>query len=152
MMEDFSNEEMPRNQPSVRHWLRYIEHKKGSPKHTVNVIFERALKELPGSYKLWYSYLGLRRRQIKGRCITDPSYEDVNNAFERSLVFMHKLYPEDTEDYIEYLISIGRLDEAAMKLAFIVNKEDFMSKHGKSNHQLWSELCELISKYPDKVR
>ncbi|PNF27656.1 hypothetical protein B7P43_G15399, partial [Cryptotermes secundus] len=218
MMEDFSNEEMPRNQPSVRHWLRYIEHKKGSPEHTVNVIFERALKELPGSYKLWYSYLTLRRRQIKGRCITDPSYEDVNNAFERSLVFMHKmpriwldycqflidqclitrtrhvfdralralpitqhhrvwplylkfvkmhnipetavrvfrrylkLYPEDAEDYIEYLISIGRLDEAAMKLAYIVNKEDFVSKHGKSNHQLWNELCELISKNPGKVR
>ena len=43
------------------------------------------------SYKLWYSYLKLRRRKIKGRYITDPSYEDVNNAFERSLVFMHKV-------------------------------------------------------------
>ena len=63
-----------------------------------------------------------------------------------------QLYPEDAEDYIEYLISIGRLDEAAMKLAYIVNKEDFVSKHGKSNHQLWNELCELISKNPDKVR
>jgi pre-mRNA-splicing factor SYF1 len=62
------------------------------------------------------------------------------------------LYPEDAEDYIEYLISIGRLDEAAVKLAYIVNKEDFVSKYGKSNHQLWNELCELISKNPDKVR
>jgi pre-mRNA-splicing factor SYF1 len=43
------------------------------------------------SYKLWYNYLKLRRRQVKGRCVTDPSYEDVNNAFERSLVFMHKV-------------------------------------------------------------
>jgi hypothetical protein len=43
------------------------------------------------SYKLWYSYLKLRRRKVKGRYITDPSYEDVNNAFERSLVFMHKV-------------------------------------------------------------
>ena len=25
------------------------------------------------------------------RPITDPAYEDVNNAFERSLVFMHKV-------------------------------------------------------------
>ncbi|XP_047117336.1 pre-mRNA-splicing factor syf1 homolog [Schistocerca piceifrons] len=211
-------EEILRNPFSVKHWLRYIEHKKGSPKQTVNIIFERALKELPGSYKLWYNYLKLRRRQVKGRCITDPAYEDVNNAFERSLVFMHKmpriwldycqflmdqcritrtrqlfdralralpitqhhrvwplylkflkkydihetavrvfrrylkLCPEDTEDYIEYLTSIERLDEAAVKLAYIVNKEDFVSKHGKSNHQLWNELCELISKNPDKVR
>ncbi|XP_054282324.1 pre-mRNA-splicing factor syf1 homolog [Macrosteles quadrilineatus] len=211
-------EEILRNPFSVKHWLRYIEHKKDAPKNAVNIIYERALKELPGSYKLWYNYLKLRRRQVKGRCITDPSYEDVNNAFERSLVFMHKmpriwldycqflvdqclitrtrqvfdralralpitqhhriwplylaflkrhdipetavrvfrrylkLCPEDTEDYIEYLTSIERLDEAAVKLAYIVNKEDFVSKHGKSNHQLWNELCELISKNPDKVR
>ena len=43
------------------------------------------------SYKLWYNYLRLRRKQIQGRCITDPGYDDVNNAFERSLVFMHKV-------------------------------------------------------------
>ncbi|XP_046404524.1 pre-mRNA-splicing factor syf1 homolog [Ischnura elegans] len=211
-------EEILRNPFSVKHWLRYIEHKKDAPKQVINIIYERALKELPGSYKLWYNYLKLRRRQIKGRCITDPSYEDVNNAFERALVFMHKmpriwldycqllvdqkrvtrtrqvfdrslralpvtqhhriwplylefvrshhshetavrvfrrylkLCPEDSEDYIEYLISIGRLDEAAVKLASIVNREEFVSKHGKSNHQLWNELCELISKNPDKVR
>ncbi|XP_046676581.1 LOW QUALITY PROTEIN: pre-mRNA-splicing factor syf1 homolog [Homalodisca vitripennis] len=220
----FSEEDLPyeeeilRNPFSVKHWLRYIEHKKDGTKNAVNIIYERALKELPGSYKLWYNYLKLRRRQVKGRCIIDPSFEDVNNAFERSLVFMHKmpriwldycqfltdqcritrtrqvfdralralpitqhhriwplylsflkkheihetavrvfrrylkLCPEDTEDYIEYLTAIGRLDEAAVKLAHIVNKEDFVSKHGKSNHQLWNELCELISKNPDKVR
>ena len=32
-----------------------------------------------------------------------------------------QLSPERTEPYIEYLISIGRLDEAATKLAEIVN-------------------------------
>ena len=26
-----------------------------------------------------------------------------------------------------------------------------MSRKGKSKHQLWHELCELISKNPDKV-
>jgi len=26
------------------------------------------------------------------RPITDPAYEDINNAFERSLVFMHKVH------------------------------------------------------------
>jgi len=62
------------------------------------------------------------------------------------------LAPEDTEEYIEYLISIGRLDEAAVKLAQIVNQDDFVSKHGKSNHQLWNELCDLISKNPSKIK
>lgn len=210
-------EEILRNPFSVKHWLRYIEHKKAAPKNEINMIYERALKELPGSFKLWYNYLKLRRYQIRGRCVTDPAYDDVNNCFERSLVFMHKmpriwmdyctfltdqwkitstrrafdsalralpitqhhriwplylkflkkhhipetavrvfrrylkLCPEDTEEYIDYLISIEKLDEAAVKLAQLVNNENFQSKHGKSNHQLWNELCELISKNPDKI-
>ncbi|XP_065204827.1 pre-mRNA-splicing factor syf1 homolog [Planococcus citri] len=211
-------EEILRNPYTVKPWMRYIDHKRDAPKNQVNVIYERALKELPGSYKLWYNYLRVRRKQVRAKCITDPAYEDANNAFERALVFMHKmpriwidycnfmllqqkitrtrrvfdralralpitqhnriwpLYikfvrnynipetairayrrflkysPEDAEDYIEYLISIDRLDEAAVKLAEIVNREHFVSKHGKSNHQLWNELCELISKNPHKVR
>ncbi|XP_006813225.1 pre-mRNA-splicing factor SYF1-like, partial [Saccoglossus kowalevskii] len=83
-------EEILRNQYSVKCWLRYIDHKSTGSSRAVNVLFERALKELPGSYKLWYNYLKLRRKQVKGRCITDPIYEDVNNAHERALVFMHK--------------------------------------------------------------
>ncbi|XP_055320314.1 pre-mRNA-splicing factor syf1 homolog [Sitodiplosis mosellana] len=210
-------EEILRNAYSVKHWLRYIEHKKNSPNFGVNIVFERALKELPGSYKLWYNYLRTRRKQVRGRAINDPLIEEVNNAFERSLVFMHKmpriwmdycsfmvnqckitrtrhvfdralralpitqhhriwplylsflkkfdipetavrvyrrylkLYPEDSEEYIEYLTDAGRLDEAAQQLASVVDNEHFVSKHGKSNHQLWNELCELISKNPDKV-
>ncbi|EEB19718.1 XPA-binding protein, putative [Pediculus humanus corporis] len=217
--EDLAYEEdIIKNPYSVKHWLRYIEHKKFGPDEEINITYERALKELPGSYKLWYNYLKLRRTQVKNIKVTDPIYEEVNSAFERSLVFMHKmpriwldycqfitdqrlitrtrqifdralralpitqhhriwplyikfvkshnipetavrvfrrylkLCPEDTEDYVEYLISIGRLDEAALKLAHIVNTDDFVSKHGKSKHQLWNELCELISKNPTKVR
>lgn len=207
-----------RNPYSVKHWLRYIDHKKKAPKYGVNIIYERALKQLPGSYKLWYNYLKTRRQQIKGRCIIDPSYEEVNNAFERGLVFMHKmpriwmdycsfltdqckitrtrkvfdralralpitqhnriwplylifvrkhdipetalrifrrylkLCPENAEEYVEYLIGIDRLDEAAIILAKIVNNENFVSQHGKSNHQLWNELCELISKHPEEIK
>jgi pre-mRNA-splicing factor SYF1 len=210
-------EEILRNPYSVKHWLRYIDHKKKAPKHGVNIIYERALKELPGSYKLWYNYLRTRRLQVKNRCITDPAYEDVNNAFERSLVFMHKmpriwmdyctfltdqckitrtrkvfdralralpvtqhhriwplyltfvkkhdihetavrifrrylkLCPENAEEYVEYLSEVGRLDEAAVVLGKIVNDENFVSQHGKSKHQLWNELCELISKNPEEV-
>lgn len=210
-------EEILRNAYSVKHWLRYIEHKKSAPKNGVNIVYERALKELPGSYKLWYNYLRVRRKQVRGKCITDSQYEQVNNAFERALVFMHKmpriwmdycsfmttqckitrsrhifdralralpitqhhriwplylnflkafdipetavrvyrrylkLFPEDAEEYIEYLTENGKLDEAAQQLASVVDNENFVSKHGKSNHQLWNELCEMISKNPDKV-
>merc|ERR1719347_1292831 len=183
----------------------------------LNLVFERALKELPGSYKLWYNYLKVRRKQMKGRCVTDPGYDAVNNCFERSLVFMHKMpriwldyckfltkqgrvvttrrvfdralralpptqhdrvwplyikfvtnhhipetavrvfrrylqmYPENSEEYVDYLVTIDRLDEASQVLAKCVNNSEFTSRQGKSNHQLWNELCDMISKNPNKI-
>ncbi|CAH1970535.1 unnamed protein product [Acanthoscelides obtectus] len=221
---EFSEDDLPyeeeilRNPYSVKHWLRYIEHKKNAPKRGVNIIYERSLKELPGSYKLWYGYLRTRRQQIKNRCITDTGYEEVNNTFERALVFMHKmpriwmdyctfltnqykitrtrkvfdralralpitqhnriwplylgfvkkhniqetavrvfrrylkLCPENAEQYVEYLTDQDRLDEASVVLARIVNDENFVSQYGKSKHQLWNELCDLISKNPGKIK
>ncbi|XP_066563909.1 pre-mRNA-splicing factor SYF1 [Amia ocellicauda] len=211
-------EEIIRNPYSVKCWMRYIEYKQNGPKSVLNMVYERALKELPGSYKLWYNYLRERRKQVKGKCITESAFEEVNNCHERALVFMHKmpriwldycqflvdqcritrsrrtfdralralpvtqhprvwplylrfvrrhplpetavrayrrylkLCPENAEEYIEYLRSMGRLDEAAVRLAAIVNNESFVSKEGKSNYQLWHELCDLISQNPDKVR
>uniref|UniRef100_A0A668AVE3 Pre-mRNA-splicing factor SYF1 n=1 Tax=Myripristis murdjan TaxID=586833 RepID=A0A668AVE3_9TELE len=210
-------EEIIRNPYSVKCWMRYIEFKHNGPKSILNMIYERALKELPGSYKLWYNYLRERRKQVKGKSITEPVYEEVNNCHERALVFMHKmpriwldycqflvsqckitrsrrtfdralralpvtqhpriwplylrfvrnlplpetairvyrrylkLSPENAEEYIDYLRSVGRLDEAAVRLAAVVNDESFVSKEGKSNYQLWHELCDLISQNPDKV-
>ncbi|KAF6023023.1 hypothetical protein EB796_018665 [Bugula neritina] len=211
-------EEILRNPFSVKCWLRYIQQKKSSPNiDAANIVYERALKELPGSYKLWYNYLKGLRQQAKGKCINDRIYEDINNAFERSLVFMHKmpriwidycqflvdqgkitrsrrtfdralralpitqhhriwpaylkfvskyelpetavrvyrrhlqLQPEKAEDFLTYLMKIHKLDEAAIRLASLINDENFVSKEGKSKHTLWNELCELISKNPDKV-
>lgn len=91
-----------------------------------------------------------------------------------------QLSPESAEEYIEYLKSSDRLDEAAQRLATVVNDERFVSKAGKSNYQvgpgwwrqpgrrarpleatadapscapqLWHELCDLISQNPDKVQ
>ncbi|XP_069459971.1 pre-mRNA-splicing factor SYF1 isoform X2 [Ambystoma mexicanum] len=211
-------EEILRNPFSVKCWIRYIEFKQNAPQNVLNLIYERALRELPGSYKLWYNYLKQRRKQVKMRCVTDPGFEEVNNCHERALVFMHKmpriwldychflmdqykitrtrrtfdralralpitqhhriwplylkfvrryplpetavrvyrrylkLSPENAEEYIVYLHSIDRLDEAAVRLATVVNDEHFVSKEGKSNYQLWHDLCNLISQNPDKVK
>jgi pre-mRNA-splicing factor SYF1 len=164
-----------------------------------------------------HNYLKLRKKQVRGRSVQDEELEDVNNAFERALVFMNKmpriwieylsflssqckitrirqtfdhalralpvtqhnriwplyleflnkydipetgvrvyrrylkLSPEDTEEFINYLVNNNRLDEAAQQLVKIVDNEHFVSKYGKSNHQLWNELCELISKNPQKI-
>ena len=182
------------------------------------MLYERALKQLPGSYKLWYSYLKLRVSQVNSLSVLDPLVKDVSNCFERALVFMHKMpriwidfckflmskyeitktrrtfdralqalpitqhnqlwslylqfvksynipetavriyrrylkiQPEETEEFISYLIEIDRLDEAAVKLAEIVNDESFISKHGKSKHQLWTELAEILCRNPDRIK
>ncbi|XP_063175016.1 pre-mRNA-splicing factor SYF1-like [Chroicocephalus ridibundus] len=194
-------EEILRNPFSVRCWLRYTQARQKGPPARLNLLFERALRELPGSYKLWYQYLRQRRQQVKGRCPTDPAFEEANACHERALVFMHKmpriwldycqflveqgritrtrrtfdralralpitqhhrvwplylqfvrryplpetavrvyrrflkLSPESAEEYVGYLRSVGRLDEAALRLARLVNDERFVSKEGKSNYQ-----------------
>ena len=60
-------EEIIRNPHNVKTWLRYAEHKADSNPNELNMVYERALKQLPGSYKLWYKYLRLRRKQCKGK-------------------------------------------------------------------------------------
>lgn len=82
--------------------LYHIFHLEGLIPYRIAAISPNSQKLLPHimsshiffcsfSYKLWYNYLRNRRKQVKGRVITDPGYEDVNNAFERALVFMHKV-------------------------------------------------------------
>lgn len=41
-------EEILRNPYSVKHWQRYIDHLKSTKSVNLNIVYERALKELPG--------------------------------------------------------------------------------------------------------
>jgi hypothetical protein len=45
-------EELLRNPYSVKLWMRYLDAKKGAPSNKRYIIYERALKALPGSYKV----------------------------------------------------------------------------------------------------
>ena len=107
-------EELLRNPHSVKLWMRYIEHKGGSCEEDdtggTNLLYERAVRQLPGSYKLWYNYLKSRRTQVRDKPITDLAYEKVNNAFERSLVFLHKM-PRIWIDYCKFLVDQCRVSK-----------------------------------------
>ena len=46
--------------------------------------------------------------QVKEKCTSDPAYEEVNNAFERALVFMHKM-PRIWMDYCSFLLTQRRI-------------------------------------------
>ncbi|XP_010573543.1 PREDICTED: pre-mRNA-splicing factor SYF1, partial [Haliaeetus leucocephalus] len=192
-------EEILRNPFSVRCWLRYAQARQKGPRHRLNLLFERALRELPGRWgghpqgdlgdmlewedgdilgmpRIWLDYCQFlvdqgritrtRRtfdRALRALPITQhhriwplylqfvrryPLPETAVRVYRRYL----KLSPESAEEYVEYLRSVGRLDEAAVRLARLVNDERFVSKEGKSNYQLWQELCELLSQHPERVR
>lgn len=212
-------QELRQNPYNVRLWAAYVKAKAGAPQQVRFLIYERAVKELPGSYKLWHAYLRERMTSVSDLCISDPLYEATNNAFDRALVFLHKmpriwldyieflmkqkkvtrarraldsalrslpitqhsrvwelyikfikesevpqetalcafrrylmLEPDHVEVYIAYLRMIGKFDEAAQRLSTVVDDEDFSSMEGKTRHQLWMDLCDLVSKHPADIK
>merc|ERR1712151_1090742 len=83
-------EDIVRNPYNVKSWIRFLDHKASQVRNVkpkkfdlalsheesckipltkaerqLNMIYERSVKELPGSYKLWRAYLTERRRQCK---------------------------------------------------------------------------------------
>jgi len=96
-------EPIARDRFALRHWWAYIEAKRTAPAKVRDVLHERALRCLPGSYKIWRSYLNDRKRQVRSKSIVHRKYAILNNTYERSLVFMHK-YPRIWTDYCETLM------------------------------------------------
>jgi pre-mRNA-splicing factor SYF1 len=235
--EDIPYEEDVLHHPyNFKSWWRYLEFKVDTLQRKRFLIYERALKEIPGSYKLWYHYLKERMAQVhkreavspdacEGIVIINDCYYDsfdsrpsaINNTFERCLLYMHKmpriwleycgflvaqkkftvarrafdralrslplgqheriwkLYikfvvdvnipevvcrvyrrylkiaPQHCEEYLEYLLNANQYDEAARVLAKIVDDEKYVSPKGKSKHQLWTQLCDVISRHPNQI-
>mmetsp|Transcript_13375 Transcript_13375/g.16839 ORF Transcript_13375/g.16839 Transcript_13375/m.16839 type:complete len:855 (-) Transcript_13375:34-2598(-) len=208
-------EEVQKNRYSLKAWLRYLQFKSHAGSKVRNILHERALKELPGSYKLWHQYLQERTIKTKKRCIDHPSYERTNQIFERALMTMHKMpviwemycrflipqllftktrhtfdqalralpvsqhkriwnlylswvkstgIPEQSvcsyeraikldftlaEDFLEFLLEVNKPVRAAELMVTMINRNDFVSKKGKSKHQMWLQLCKILSKHPE---
>ncbi|RKP09740.1 pre-mRNA-splicing factor SYF1 [Thamnocephalis sphaerospora] len=104
--EDIPYEEDLLRQPyTLRSWLRYVEHKKNAPLSHRFLVYERAVKELPGSYKLWKAYLDLRCKSVAGLSAVRHAaqLDGVVGCFERALVLLHKM-PRIWTDYCEFLV------------------------------------------------
>lgn len=63
---------------------------KSDPKKASS-LYEKALAFNAGSYKVWHAYLLHLSRQLEGKSLDDPLHNEVNETFERSLVFMHRM-------------------------------------------------------------
>jgi len=216
---DFAFEEdLKLNPYDLKKWLRYVQSKSHKDHKYRYTIYERALIHRPRSYKLWYNYLMERITECKDLCIIDRRVVETNNAFERSLMFMHKmpriwmmycefltwqrfttrtrkafdralmslpltqhdriwplyirfikaikvpetsirvfrryvqLYPDNMEDYVDFMERHGQWDEAVKKLAWIVNQENFASKKRKTKVQLWKRLCNLMCRHAADIK
>ncbi|CEM02311.1 unnamed protein product [Vitrella brassicaformis CCMP3155] len=142
----------------------------------VNVCFERALVFLNKMPKIWIEYtdflrkqkLVTRTRRTYDRALRALPITQHDRIWERYIDFIKDvgviesavcvfrrylmLEPDHIETYIAYLISVGHFDEAARLLAKVVNDEGFTSMEGKTNHQLWMDLCDLITKHPKEIK
>ena len=126
-----------------RIWLEYLRFLMGQPRLTATRrAFDRALRALPITQheRVWELYLEF----AKG-C---PVKETAVRVYRRYL----KYDPEGVEEYVAFLLGIGRVSEAALKLAELLNRESFTSKSGKSRHKMWMELTALMCKNPLQAR
>ena len=55
-----------------------------------------------------------------------------------------QLYPEMTEDFIDYLVKRKKFDEACVRLCEIVNDNDFVSRKSQTKYDLWKLLCKIM--------
>lgn len=87
---------------SFRYWWT-VQTGKWNPNFEEKVaVYEEALKNIPGSYKLWHRYQSEGIEWCESKCILCPDYEVINENFERSLVYMHKM-PRIWLLYYEFL-------------------------------------------------
>ncbi|GKV18585.1 hypothetical protein SLEP1_g28945 [Rubroshorea leprosula] len=62
-----------------------------------------------------------------------------------------KYDPSHSEDFIEFLLNSSLWQEAAERLASVLNDDTFYSIKGKTKHRLWLELCDLLTTHATEV-
>eukprot|EP01065_Artemidia_motanka_P027147 TRINITY_DN32378_c0_g1_i1.p1 TRINITY_DN32378_c0_g1~~TRINITY_DN32378_c0_g1_i1.p1 ORF type:complete len:856 (+),score=325.96 TRINITY_DN32378_c0_g1_i1:79-2646(+) len=206
-------QDLQRDPYNFKHWWRYLEFKHDASARFRNLLHERALLSVPGSYKLWFQYLQERMMQVKDRPLDDSAYDSVNKVFERALIFMNKmpriwveylrflaqqcrvttlrrvtdralqslpvtqhemvwkvvlgfvkqdwvpvdttrrlwrrylqLEPHQVEDFVIYLRKHRKWNDIINVMIRALNDSKFVSVKGKTRHELWVDLCAMISR------
>ncbi|GHP10977.1 hypothetical protein PPROV_000970700 [Pycnococcus provasolii] len=143
----------------------------------LNSLYERAVTNLPKMPVMWAEYIAtlLEQHQIqKARTTLNRALQALpitlhSQVWEPFLTYIHKhadsvpvgtlilaysramqLQPNKVDEYISTLQSRGVYDEAARLLGNVLDKQD-SSSLGKSQHDLWLELCNLITSHPTSV-
>lgn len=104
--------------------------------------FDRALCALPVTQhdRIWELYLRLVSQE-------GIPIETSLRVYRRYLMYD----PSHIEDFIEFLLNSHLWQEAAERLASVLNDDQFYSIKGKTKHSLWLELCDLLTKHAKEV-
>jgi pre-mRNA-splicing factor SYF1 len=115
-------EEIQRNPYNLKVWWNYVSYKTqqandgtgsrgGNCGADVFIIYERALKCLPRSYKLWHGYLKERADSLSGTRITNQKYDILINTYERAIVHMNKM-PRIWIEYCELMTTLQKVTKS----------------------------------------
>ncbi|KAF7801355.1 pre-mRNA-splicing factor SYF1 [Senna tora] len=143
---------------------------------TLNNTFERALVTMHKMPRIWIMYLQTlteqklitRTRRTFDRALCALPVTQHDRIWEPYLVFVSqkgipietslrvyrrylKYDPFHIEDFIEFLINSNLWQEAAERLASVLNDDKFFSLKGKTKHRLWLELCDLLTRHATEV-
>jgi pre-mRNA-splicing factor SYF1 len=86
-------------------WCHLSNHNESSLAYRYS-IYEHALQKLPGSYKLWYSYIKKMRESVLNLEIQHPAIKTMNNLYERALAHLPSM-PKIWVEYLHFLIDQG---------------------------------------------
>ncbi|GKV34347.1 hypothetical protein SLEP1_g42723 [Rubroshorea leprosula] len=166
-------EEILRNPFSLKLWWRYLIAKSEAPFSNRFIIYERICEN---ALKLLEIYplltpkekLITRTRRTFDRALCALPVTQHDRIWEPYLVFVSqkgipietslrvyrrylKYDPSHIEDFIEFLVNSSLWQEAAERLASVLNDDTFYSIKGKTKHRLWLELCDLLTTHKTEV-
>ncbi|PPD82503.1 hypothetical protein GOBAR_DD20555 [Gossypium barbadense] len=143
---------------------------------TLNNTFERALVTMHKMPRIWIMYLSTlteqklitKTRRTFDRALCALPVTQHDRIWEPYLVFVSqrgipietslrvyrrylKYDPSHIEDFIEFLVNSNLWQEAAERLASVLNDGQFYSIKGKTKHRLWLELCDLLTTHATEV-
>ncbi|KAL9649719.1 hypothetical protein ABK040_009534 [Willaertia magna] len=140
--EDYEFEEKLLSNPySLKTWLDYITYKQSYQasfpnfKNIINMIYERAINFLPGSYKLWNMYLDLRIMQCENlHPITslDPKVPYVpypSQSIESSTNMYQSLFEQDDEVLTSISSTLGTLPIPKVESTSTIVDKDMVEKN-----------------------
>ncbi|CAA0816602.1 Tetratricopeptide repeat (TPR)-like superfamily protein [Striga hermonthica] len=142
----------------------------------LNNTFERALATMHKMPRIWIMYLQsltqqkitTKTRRTFDRALCALPVTQHDRIWEYYLVFVSqkgipietslrvyrrylKYDPSHIEDFIEFLVNSELWQEAAERLAGVLNDDRFYSIKGKTKHRLWLELCDLLTQHASEI-